>query len=42
MSEPDIHPTAIIDAAAEIAEGVRIGPHCVIRGKVTIGEGSGG
>jgi len=40
MSEPDIHPTAIIDAAAEIAEGVRIGPHCVIRGKVTIGEGS--
>ena len=40
MSDPDIHPTAIIDAAAEIAEGVRIGPHCVIRGKVTIGEGS--
>jgi len=40
MSELDIHPTAIIDTAAEIAEGVRIGPHCVIRGKVTIGEGS--
>jgi len=40
MSESAIHPTAIIDAAAEIAEGVRIGPHCVIRGKVTIGEGS--
>ena len=40
MSESAIHPTAIIDAAAEIAEGVRIGPYCVIRGKVVIGEGT--
>lgn len=40
MSETSIHPTAIVDAAAELAAGVRIGPYCVIRGKVTIGEGS--
>lgn len=38
MPDPDIHSTAVIDTAAEIAEGVRIGPNCVIRGKVTIGE----
>lgn len=32
-----IHPTAIIDHEAEIAEGVSIGPFCVI-GKVKIGK----
>lgn len=40
MSEIAIHPTAIVDSAAELAEGVQVGPGCVIRGKVTIGEGS--
>ncbi len=40
MSESFIHTSAIVDAAAEIAEGVRIGPGCVIRGKVIIGAGS--
>lgn len=40
MSDSAIHPTAIIDAAAELAEGVQVGPSCVIRGKVTIGEDS--
>ncbi len=35
-----IHPSAVIDPAAQIAEGVEIGPFCVIRGKVTIGSGT--
>ncbi|MDK3159917.1 acyl-ACP--UDP-N-acetylglucosamine O-acyltransferase [Kamptonema cortianum] len=35
-----IHPTAIIDPSAHIAEGVEIGPYCVIRGPVTIGAGT--
>lgn len=34
-----IHPTAIIDPLAKIAEGVKIGPYCVIEGEVTIDEG---
>ncbi len=38
MSE--IHSTAIIDPAAQIGEGVRIGPYCVIEGSVTIGSGT--
>ena len=33
-----IHPTAIVDPAAEIASGARIGPYCVIGPQVTIGE----
>ena len=33
-----IHPTAIVDAAAEIASGARIGPYCVIGPDVVIGE----
>ena len=32
-----IHPTAIIDAKAEIADGVEIGPYTVIEGDVSIG-----
>jgi len=40
MPESTIHPTAIIDDEAEIADGARIGPYCVIRGKVTIGAGT--
>lgn len=34
-----IHPTAIIDPAARVAEDVTIGPYSVIGPKVTIGEG---
>jgi len=35
-----IHATAIIDPKAMIAEGVKIGPYCVIEGDVFIGAGS--
>lgn len=35
-----IHPSAIIDPAAEIAEGVDIGPFCIIHGNVKIGRGT--
>jgi UDP-N-acetylglucosamine acyltransferase len=34
----DIHPTAIVAAGAELGEGVRIGPYCVIGSKVQIGD----
>ena len=34
-----IHPTAIIDSSAEIAEGVTIGPYSVIGANVSIGKG---
>jgi len=33
-----IHPTAIVDAKAELDSGVRIGPYCLIGPDVTIGE----
>lgn len=33
-----IHPTAIVDPAAEIASGARIGPYCVVGPDVVIGE----
>ena len=35
----DIHPTAIIDSTAEIAEDVKIGPYCVIGPHVKLGSG---
>jgi UDP-N-acetylglucosamine acyltransferase len=35
-----IHPSAIIDPTAEIAEGVDIGPFCIVHGNVKIGRGS--
>lgn len=34
-----IHPTAIIDSGAKIAEGVEIGPYCIIGNGVELGEG---
>jgi UDP-N-acetylglucosamine acyltransferase len=34
-----IHPTAIVDPAAEIGESVSIGPNCTIEADVHIGEG---
>ena len=36
----DIHPTAIIDPAASIAEGVQIGPYCIIGPQVRIDAGT--
>lgn len=35
-----IHPTAVVDSKAQIAEGVEIGPYSVIGPDVRIGEGS--
>jgi UDP-N-acetylglucosamine acyltransferase len=34
---PRIHPTAVVSAEAELAEGVEVGPHVVIEGRVRIG-----
>jgi UDP-N-acetylglucosamine acyltransferase len=36
----NIHPTAVVDAAAKIAENVRIGPYCVVGPGVEIGSGT--
>ena len=33
-----IHPTAIIDPAAQLGANVRVGPYAVIAGDVTIGD----
>ncbi|MBI1261811.1 MAG: acyl-ACP--UDP-N-acetylglucosamine O-acyltransferase [Rhizobiales bacterium] len=35
----DIHPTAIVDAKAQLAAGVKIGPLCVVGPHVVLGEG---
>ncbi len=37
---PEIHPTAMVDTSAELADGVVVGPFCVIGGGVRIGEGT--
>lgn len=38
--KPSIHPTALIDARAQIDESATIGPYCVIEGPVVIGAGT--
>jgi UDP-N-acetylglucosamine acyltransferase len=38
MSDPQIHPTAIIDGRAEIGPGTTIGPYCVVGADVVLGE----
>lgn len=35
-----IHPTAVVDAAAELADGVEVGPHAIIGAGVAIGAGT--
>jgi UDP-N-acetylglucosamine acyltransferase len=37
MSDTQIHPTAIVDAKAQIGAGSVIGPYCVIAAEVTLG-----
>jgi len=37
MSDAQIHPTAIVDAGAEIGRGTVIGPYCVVGAGVTLG-----
>ncbi len=34
-----IHPTAIVDPGAELADDVQVGPYAIIEGQVTIGAG---
>ena len=36
----NIHPSAIVDSAAELGDDVTIGPYCVISGPVMIGGGT--
>lgn len=36
----DIHPTAVVDPAAEIGENVCIGPYCIVGPHVRLGAGS--
>lgn len=36
----NVHPTALIDETVELADDAYVGPHCVLRGKVTIGPGT--
>ena len=35
-----IHPSAVVDPAAELAEGVVVGPHAVVGAGVTVGAGT--
>ena len=37
--KPEIHPTALVDEGARIADGVRIGPFCQVMREVELGEG---
>src|SRR5205807_8513937 len=37
MSDAQIHPTAIIDAQAEIGAGTIIGPYCIVQAGVVLG-----
>ena len=39
MAAPLIHPSAVIDPAAQIGTGVRIGPFSLIGPEVTLGDG---
>ncbi len=36
---PEIHPSAIVDPTAELADDVYVGPHCVIEAGVRLGAG---
>jgi UDP-N-acetylglucosamine acyltransferase len=36
----DVHPTAIVDPRATLADGVKVGPYCQIGAGVVVGEGS--
>jgi len=38
MKMPEIHPTALVDKAAMLEEGVTVGPYSIIEGRVTIGH----
>jgi UDP-N-acetylglucosamine acyltransferase len=38
-SMPRIHPTAIVDPKADLADSVEIGPYAIVESDVTIGPG---
>lgn len=40
LAAPRIHPTAVVDPDATIADDVTVGPYCVIGPKVSIGPGT--
>ena len=40
MGPPLIHPTAVVEPGARIADDVQVGPHCVISGLAEIGRGT--
>ena len=40
MTVTDVHPTAVVDAGAELGEGVVVGPYAVIGPGVEIGDGT--
>lgn len=37
---PQIHPTSVVEAGAELGSDVKIGPHCYVGPKVVLGEGT--
>jgi len=37
---PQIHPTALVDSSAKIADDVKIGPFCIVGPEVTLGPGN--
>ena len=39
MPATEIHPTAIVDPAAQLGTGVVVGPYCIIGPDVTLGDG---
>lgn len=40
MPRPPVHPTALVDPAARLADDVTVGPYAVIDGPVSVGPGS--
>ena len=39
MTDVQIHPTAIVDAGAELGTGTIVGPYCIVGPQVTLGAG---
>jgi UDP-N-acetylglucosamine acyltransferase len=39
MADNHIHPTAIVEAGAQLGSGVKVGPYCLVGPDVTLGDG---